>query len=179
MTENKEEERDNDRLREMREMVKKDPSVLIAHVPFMREIGTVVDHLSRGTVTLKVAYQDKLVGNNDTGVIHGGVITALLDNASGVAVGTALPEPQTIATLDLRIDYMKPATPGQDIRAKCECYNLTKSIAFTRGVAYHEDEDDPIAVSTGTFMRASTASPPPTEIARENMKKLQEDGGQS
>ena len=57
-----------------------------------------------------------------------------------------------IATLDLRIDYLKPATPGRDVVARAHCYKLTRDIAFVRGVAFHDDEADPIATSAGTFM---------------------------
>ena len=68
----------------------------------------------------------------DTGVIHGGVLTAVLDNASGMAVPRAqLSEAQrAIATLDLRIDYMRPAKPLEDLLVEAECYQLTRAIAF-------------------------------------------------
>ena len=55
-------------------------------------------------------------------------------------------------TLDLRIDYLKPATPPKPVIAKATCYKLTKSVAFVRAVAYHDEEDDPIASSASTFM---------------------------
>jgi acyl-coenzyme A thioesterase PaaI-like protein len=57
-----------------------------------------------------------------------------------------------IATLDLRIDYMKAANPGEDIFAFAECYKVTKNIAFARGVAYHTDRTDPIATCAAAFM---------------------------
>jgi uncharacterized protein (TIGR00369 family) len=99
-----------------------------------------------------VPYADHLVGNPDTRVIHGGVITSLLDNTCGIAVGSKTALAGQIATLDLRIDYMKPATPGEDIFAFAECYKVTKNIAFVRGVAYHGDRNDPIATCAAAFM---------------------------
>ena len=58
-------------------------------------------------------YDAKLVGNPETGVLHGGAITALLDGASGAAVFAALVDIVPIATLDLRIDYLRPAESGR------------------------------------------------------------------
>jgi acyl-coenzyme A thioesterase PaaI-like protein len=132
-----------------------------------------------GTALMRVPYDRKLVGNPATGVLHGGVITSALDSASGAAVGSALASRRDayhaarsqdigaedgaarsaglkgwrpIATLDLRIDYMKPAVPGRDLLARAECYKLTRNVAFVRGTAYHDDPSDPIATSVATFM---------------------------
>lgn len=138
---------------------------LIEHVPHARAIGMSVEDVRKGQAWFMIPYDAKLVGNPDTGVIHGGVITTLLDNASGAAVQLALPERQSIATLDLRIDYMKPATPGEDLHCHAHCYKLTRNIAFVRGVAYHKDPADPIATSVGTFMLAANrAEAAPLEL---------------
>ena len=134
--------------------------VLIEHVPQARALGLKVEDGARGQAWLSVPYNEDLVGNIETGVLHGGVITTLLDNACGIAVQLALPERIAIATLDLRIDYMKPATPKLDLMAHTHCYKVTKNIAFVRGAAYHEDENDPIATCVGTFMLAANRAVP-------------------
>ncbi|NIJ42894.1 uncharacterized protein (TIGR00369 family) [Parvibaculum indicum] len=134
--------------------------VLIEHVPQARALGLKVEDGARGQAWLSVPYNEDLVGDIETGVLHGGVITTLLDNACGIAVQLALPERIAIATLDLRIDYMKPATPKLDLMAHTHCYKVTKNIAFVRGAAYHEDENDPIATCVGTFMLAANRAVP-------------------
>jgi len=92
-------------------------------------------------------------------VLHGGAITALLDAASGAAVFAALTDFVPIATLDLRIDYLRPAEVGQAVHAHATCYKLARNVAFTRAVAYHDDPADPIAHSVGTFMLATPTGP--------------------
>ncbi|PVX28519.1 PaaI family thioesterase [Sphingomonas pokkalii] len=95
-----------------------------------------------------------LVGQEETGVLASGPILALMDMASSVAVwlkaGRFLPH----ATLDLRIDYLRPARTGQTVIGRCECYRLTRSIAFVRGQAHDGDPADPLAHVAGTFMAA-------------------------
>ena len=76
----------------------------------------------------------------------------MLDESCGMAVQLALDGTRAIATLDLRIDYQKPATPGLDIKAHSVCYRVTRSIAFVRSTAYQESEDDPVATATACFM---------------------------
>ena len=126
---------------------------LIDHIPHNRALGLRVVGISKGEAIFALPYDPKLVGNPDTGVIHGGAITALLDAASGAAVFAALTEWSQIATLDLRIDYLRAAEVGRDVTCRATCHRLTRNVAFTRAVAYHDGaEQDPIASSVGTFM---------------------------
>jgi uncharacterized protein (TIGR00369 family) len=123
-----------------------------AAVPHNRALGIEVVEMTQAEAIFRLPYDEKLVGNPDTGVIHGGVITALLDGASGAAVFATLTELVPIATLDLRIDYLRPAEAGRAVTARATCYKMTRNVAFTRAVAYHDDPEDPIAHSVGTFM---------------------------
>jgi acyl-coenzyme A thioesterase PaaI-like protein len=92
----------------------------------------------------------------------------MLDESCGMAVQLALDGRRAIATLDLRIDYQKPATPGLDIKAHSVCYRVTRSIAFVRSTAYQESEDDPVATATACFMvganRTNMLTDRPTEF---------------
>ena len=124
-------------------------------------IGMTLDRIDGKRLIVRVPYAEHLVGDPDTGVIHGGVITAVLDNASGwaVRVGNDWQEGMSMATLDLRIDYMRPAKPGEDLLVSAECYKQTKTIAFVRGVAHQGDVDDPVATSVATFMMGTPNEP--------------------
>ncbi len=121
-------------------------------VPHNQALGLELLALESARATFRLPYDLRLVGNPETGVLHGGAISAAMDAACGAAVFQALPRPMVIATLDLRIDYHKPATAGRDVLLRGHCYKVTRSVAFVRGVAFHSDESDPIASGTGSFM---------------------------
>jgi uncharacterized protein (TIGR00369 family) len=123
--------------------------------PLGRDLGFKLVKLEKAHAIVSIDYQEKLVGNPITRVVHGGVITALLDHASGVAVVAALGTLTSIATLDMRIDYMRAAEPGRTIFGDAVCFKLTQSVAFVRGTAYHDKIDDPIATVVCTYMLAS------------------------
>jgi uncharacterized protein (TIGR00369 family) len=114
--------------------------------------GLTLDRAAPREVWSSLPYRPVFVGDTETGVLHGGVVTAMLDESCGMAVQLALDGTRAIATLDLRIDYQKPATPGLAIKAHSICYRVTRSIAFVRATAYQESEDDPVATATACFM---------------------------
>jgi uncharacterized protein (TIGR00369 family) len=114
--------------------------------------GLQLDRAAPGEAWSSLPYRPVFVGDTETGVLHGGVVTAMLDESCGMAVQLALDGTRAIATLDLRIDYQKPATPGLDIKAHSVCYRVTRSIAFVRSTAYQDSEDDPVATATACFM---------------------------
>jgi uncharacterized protein (TIGR00369 family) len=114
--------------------------------------GLKLERAAPGEAWSSLPYRPVFVGDTETGVLHGGVVTAMLDESCGMAVQLALDGTRAIATLDLRIDYQKPATPGLDIKAHSICYRVTRSIAFVRATAYQDAEDDPVATATACFM---------------------------
>jgi len=120
--------------------------------------GLLLDRVAPGEAWSSLPYRPVFVGDTGTGVLHGGVVTAMLDESCGMAVQLALDGTRAIATLDLRIDYHKPATPRLDIRAHAICTRVTRSIAFVRATAYQEAEDDPVATATGCFMVGANRS---------------------
>jgi uncharacterized protein (TIGR00369 family) len=108
--------------------------------------------ISDAQATLKCPYREDLIGDPDTGVIAGGVVTTLLDHTCGQSVFAALEVPVQIVTLDLRIDYMRPAKPHRDLIAHAHCYKLSHSVAFVRATAYEDDPSDPVATAQAAFM---------------------------
>jgi uncharacterized protein (TIGR00369 family) len=101
---------------------------------------------------LELPYRAELVGDPESGVLASGPILALMDTATSVAVWCRVGQFRAQATLDLRIDYLRPARPGRAVIGRGECYRISRSIAFVRGQAHDGDPDDPLAHVAGTFM---------------------------
>ena len=121
-------------------------------IPHVAELGIELIEAGDGRGLMRLPWRANLVGNPETGVLHGGVVTTLIDSICGLACLTALEKPQPIVTLDLRIDYVRPATPTIDIFAAAHAYKVTRQVVFLRATAYQEDPEDLVAASVGTFM---------------------------
>ena len=134
-------------------------STLALASPHMRELGIRFVSVERGVAVAMIPYRPELVGDPLTGVLHGGVVTTLLDSVGGAAVFSMLTVPAPIATLDLRIDYLRPSTPETALYARVECYKLTRNVAFARGTAYNRDPSDAVASMAATFMLQTQAVP--------------------
>ena len=100
---------------------------------------------------LTLPYDERLIAGNN-GVLASGPIVSLMDMAASLSLWIKLGRFRHQATLDLRIDYLRPARPGAAIVGRGECYGVTRSIGFTRGIAHDGDPADPVAHVSATFM---------------------------
>lgn len=122
------------------------------NVPHNRALGLRLVSLDGDEIVSELPYDEKLVGNPDTGFLHGGAITSQIDATCGMAVPVKVRRAIPIATLDLRIDYLKPARPGASVLCRASCYKTTRNVAFVRATADCGDPADPIASAAGTFI---------------------------
>lgn len=123
----------------------------IGIIPHAHALGVTLTDIGEGSATLTMPYDLRLVGDPRTGVIHGGAVSALLDTCCGAAVMSHPEAPAGTATIDLRIEYMRAAKPGQTITATAECYHITRNVAFVRASARDEEDGIPVAAASGSF----------------------------
>ena len=122
-------------------------------VPHLAALGITYKTHGDDWAEMALPYAVGLVGFPDTGVLASGPIFSLMDSVCGMAVQIRLGRWEPHATLDLRCDYLRPATPGVEVIGRGECYKLTRRVAFVRGLAHDGDPARPVAHVTGTFMR--------------------------
>ncbi len=103
-------------------------------------------------VELELPWRADLLGQDDREVLASGPIVSLMDMASGMSIWQTRRTFAPVATLDLRVDYQRPARERSAVWGRVECYRTTRSAAFVRGIAHDGDVDDPVAHVAGVFM---------------------------
>lgn len=120
-------------------------ALLVDGSPMAAALGMKAVSLSVSEARAAIAYGEHLIGHRDSGVVHGGVVSTLLDHTCGMMAFAVLGGEGAPATLDLRIDYYRPATPGQELIAVARPQKVTGMIAYIDGLVHHGDEEDPVA----------------------------------
>jgi uncharacterized protein (TIGR00369 family) len=109
-------------------------------------------------VELALPWNETLVGDATTGILASGPIFTLMDMATSLSIWIKSGQFRPQATLDMRVDYLRPAEPGKTVIGHGECYKLTKSIAFIRGEAHDGDPSRPLAHVAGTYIFTDAAA---------------------
>lgn len=126
----------------------------IEAIPHSKALGMRLEEIGEGHAVISMPYDERFIGDPATGVIAGGAVSALMDTCCGAAV-MSYPGARGTATLDLRIDYMRAARPGQRITARAECFHAGRTVAFVRATAHDEDDSLPVATASGAFTMES------------------------
>lgn len=125
---------------------------LINAIPHSRALGVQVQSVESEAVEVMLPYREDWIGDAVLGLIHPGVTTSLVDGAFGLAVLARLGKMRSLATLDLRMDYQRPAVKEQALFCRAECYRTTPHIAFARATVWQSDISKPVAIAQAAFM---------------------------
>ena len=125
---------------------------MVGGTPHAQELGMKFVAVDKGRATLSLPYNTALIGDPGSRVVSGGAVTSLLDQSSGLAAIAGFEALGPVATLSLRIDYQRAATPGKTIISEAVCYKTTRHVAFVRAIAHDGNEEDPIATAQSCFM---------------------------
>jgi uncharacterized protein (TIGR00369 family) len=147
-------------------------------IPYARVAGMAASHVSAARASVTMKADEAWTGHAAAGQIHPGCMTVLADTACGLAVGTAMNPIEPYATLDLRMDYLRPAMAGAVLRCDAHCHRLSRSVAFVRGEVFQEGQADPIAAVNATFMLATANTRRPDGSAAPKMAKPQAESAQ-
>lgn len=127
--------------------------------PHTAECGLAITQLSADSATLELPSREAWLGDVDSGRYNPGIISVLVDNTAGLAVIARAGQWEPIATLDLRMDYLRPAFLGSAVSCRAHCIRMTRSIAFVHAVVWQHDEHAPLATAQGVFMRSGGRGP--------------------
>lgn len=129
------------------------PSFMVTHAPYAAALGmTYVSSSADGRGTILLPWRADICGIDDSDILAPGAVTALIDHTCGLAIMAGFGLAASPATLDLRIDHMRPARPRMDVTCAAHCYKATRTIAFLRAEAWDISQDDPIATAQAAFM---------------------------
>ncbi|WP_108786530.1 hotdog domain-containing protein [Erythrobacter sp. Alg231-14] len=118
-------------------------------------LGLIFSDQGDNWVELELPWREDLLGEADREVLASGPIVSLMDMASGMSIWQTKQSFIPVATLDLRVDYQRPARERSAVWGRVECYRTTRSAAFVRGIAHDGDINDPVAHVAGVFMTIS------------------------
>lgn len=124
----------------------------IQGTPQMMDIGLEATRLETNRASMSMPPRPDWMGDPARDLMHPGAITVLADSCCGLAVATALETQVTFATLDLRMDYLRPASPSRTTYCDAQCYRISRSVAFVRAEVHQGDPNEPVAAAQAAFM---------------------------
>ncbi len=127
----------------------------------MGELGAMIERLDADGIRVRVPFQPIIVGDTGWNVVHSGLLMILLDSLCGISIIQKMAAPSPIATLDLRVDYLRAVPAGEDLYVTANCHKIGRNVAFTTGTIYTNDPEDPAAIANGSFMLGTAGDPPP------------------
>ncbi|WP_105253825.1 thioesterase family protein [Pseudoalteromonas sp. T1lg75] len=136
---------------------------LFSQMPFNQLLGIEITHLDGDSARIHMPWRDELIGNPHQRILHGGVISTLLDTVGGLLAAASVVdkldgEPiaslknrlATLGTIDLRSDYLRPGK-GERFSASAVLIRSGNKVCVCR-MELHNEVGVQIAYGTGTYL---------------------------
>jgi uncharacterized protein (TIGR00369 family) len=120
--------------------------------PHCADLGLQVTQRGDSKIQIQLAPRPEFKAHASMDILHTSVITSAADTTAGLAAMASLPKVAPLATLDLHVDYLKPASSRNTVVIDAECFKRTQNVAFVRGVVWQQNTDNVVANITASFM---------------------------
>lgn len=117
--------------------------------PLFRTFGIQIVRVAAGKAVMQMPHSPHLTDKRSA--LHRGALVTLLDTTCGLAIFSALDTLRPIATIDLRVDFLRPIPPNAGLVADVECVGRTDRIAYIMGKGHTSGDEEPIALVAGLF----------------------------
>lgn len=124
----------------------------LSSIPNIVATGQKCRSMSRGKAVMVLPARDAWVGDTLHKSMHPGCATALADNTCAMAVTSMMDPISPLATLDLRMDFLRPAAIGADLVCEATCIRLSKHVGFAQGLVFQEGLAEPVATVNANMM---------------------------
>jgi len=114
-------------------------------------VGTELSNAEEGRATISLKAEERHL--NPSGTVHGGAISTLIDAAMAEALNTMIKEGEQPFTIQITVNYMKPGKPGR-LTSTAQVRKGGERITIVEAEVMQEDEDEVIALATGTYTPA-------------------------
>jgi uncharacterized protein (TIGR00369 family) len=129
----------------------------VAPPPVSQLIGFAMIEASEGRIVMEMEIEER--HTSPPGSAHGGVLVDIADAAMGCSYGTLLDTDDTWTTVELKINYLRPAWPGDRIRAEGHVVNAGRTLALTECDVTNE-AGKLLARASSTLMKIRASAPP-------------------
>jgi uncharacterized protein (TIGR00369 family) len=108
------------------------------HIPFNKHVGMRLVELTEGHARMEVDFKPELIGNATRQAIHGGAIASIIDACGGAAGFSMVVPPDSLSTIDLRIDYLRPGEAKQ-IVCESKVTRMGNRVCYVDSTVFHPD----------------------------------------
>lgn len=119
-------------------------------IAFNKFLGMKVEEIREGYARIRVPFRAELIGDPVRPAIHGGVLSALIDACGGVACFTMVDPSDRLSTVDMRVDYLRPAA-AVDLVCVSEVVRMGNRVGAVKSVVRGVDKPDEFAAGMAVY----------------------------